>query len=113
VNTYTLAPDGDDTPTLWRAESEHDQYPQPLAFMTAIGNTRTSLVYDDRGVVFRAAAAVLVADDELRRHLIAAIEDRRGSMVGGRIFAAPKWIVRAVVRLVLDDLRAHVEEAKP
>jgi hypothetical protein len=108
VTTYQVEPDGDDTPTLWRAESEHDQYPQPLAFMTSVGNTATDNC-DDRGVVFRAAAAVLAPSDAL----ILSVAQAMFAAAGGgswhavSILIRDHWIGSAYAALAA--LRAHVE----
>jgi hypothetical protein len=114
VTTYSVAPNDDDTPTLWRAESEHDQYPQPLAFMTSVGNTATDNC-DDHGVVFRAAAAVLAPEEAVERLIRLAISDPgafvKRVMDTGEGYHEPvtRWSARAVQHA----LRTHIEEAKP
>lgn len=95
MTTYRVEPDGHDTPTLWRAESEHDQRPYALASQTSVGDT--IIPAGDDGVVFRAAAAVLAPDEEVNR----AVSKR----VNG---CACKNCLGFTVA-VLDALRAHVE----
>jgi hypothetical protein len=112
VTTFSVAPDHADTPTLWRAKSEHDQYPEAIARLAAGGDTLTG---EDRGVVFRAAAAVLAPDEAVHAVIVAATFDpgryvkrEREPVRGGHgpYELLHRWQARAVAAA----LRAHVEE---
>lgn len=111
MTTYSVTPDGEGTPALWRAESEHDQYPIALAYLS--GNESHTTDHLDHGVVFRAAAAVLAPSDPLVIAIAKALQEEvDGAPWDEQDIAFRDGWYGAAYR-ALETLRAYAEEATP